>query len=187
MKRQRPVHLVLILSTQGRFTMPTIKPTTRDNQTVALLDNPGVVSAACVLGRILISVLFLVSGISKVTTPAATIAYIASAGLPFPQLGLVIGIMVELVLAPALVLGYRTRWVAAVFAAYCVATAIFFHRGFADPNMLLHFFKNIAMAGGLLQIVAFGPGRFSLDARLARPGVSSHRTHIDLQQEGIPT
>jgi hypothetical protein len=53
--------------------------------------------------------------------------------------------------------------------------------------MLLHFFKNIAMAGGLLQIVAFGPGRFSLDALLARPGVSSHRTHIDLQQEGIPT
>lgn len=166
--------------------MPTIKPTTRDNQTVALLDNPGVVSAACVLGRILISVLFLVSGISKVTTPAATIAYIASAGLPFPQLGLVIGIMVELVLAPALVLGYRTRWVAAVIAAYCVGTAIFFHRGFADPNMLLHFFKNIAMAGGLLQIVAFGPGGFSLDARLARPGVGSDRTHIDPQQEGNP-
>jgi uncharacterized membrane protein YphA (DoxX/SURF4 family) len=61
--------------------MPTIKPTTRDNQTVALLDNPGVASAVCVLGRILISVLFLVSGISKVTTPAATIAYI----LPQPD------------------------------------------------------------------------------------------------------
>jgi putative oxidoreductase len=167
--------------------MSTIKPATRDNQTVALLDNPGVASAVCLLGRILISVIFLISGISKVTTPAATIAYVASAGLPFPQLGLVIGLMVELVLAPALVLGYRTRWVAAVIAAYCVATAIFFHRSFADPNMLLHFFKNIAMAGGLLQIVAFGPGRFSLDARVARPGISSDRTQIDLQQEGIPT
>ena len=167
--------------------MSTIKPTTRDSQTVALLDNPGIGSAVCLLGRILISIIFLISGISKVTAPAATITYVASAGLPFPQLGLAIGIMVELVLAPALVLGYRTRWVAAVIAAYCVATAKFFHRGFADPNTLFHFLKNIAMAGGLLQIVAFGPGRFSLDARLARPGVSSHRTHIDLQQEGIPT
>jgi putative oxidoreductase len=171
--------------TQGRFTMSTVRPTTRDNQTVALLDNPGVASVVCLLGRILISVIFLISGISKVTTPAATIAYVASAGLPFPQLGLVIGVMVELVLAPALVLGYRTRWVAAVIAAYCVATAIFFHRGFVDPNMLLHFFKNIAMAGGLLQIVAFGPGRFSLDARLARRGIGSDRAHITPQQEGI--
>jgi putative oxidoreductase len=131
-------------------------------------------------GRILISIIFLISGISKVTAP---VAYVASAGLPFPQLGLVIGIMVELVLAPALVLGYRTRWVAAVIAAYCVATAIFFHRGFADPNMLLHFFKNIAMAGVLLEIFAFGPGRFSLDARLACRGISSDPAHITPQHE----
>src|SRR6266404_1004019 len=103
-------HRVLIVLTQGRFTMSTFKATARDNQTVELLDNPGIASAVCLLGRILISIIFLISGISKVTAPAATIAYVASAGLPFPQLGLV---MVELVLAPALVLGYRTRWVAA--------------------------------------------------------------------------
>jgi putative oxidoreductase len=87
--------------------MSTIKPTTRDSQTVPLLDNPGIASAVCLLGRILICIIFLISGISKVTTPAATIAYIASAGLPFPQFGLVISIMAELVLAPALVLSYR--------------------------------------------------------------------------------
>jgi putative oxidoreductase len=158
--------------------MSTIKPITRDNQTAAWLDNSGIASAVCLLGRILFSIIFFISGISKVTAPAATIAFIASAGLPFPQLGLVIGIMVELVLAPALVLGYRTRWLAAVIAAYCVATALFFHRGFADPNAMLHFFKNIAMAGGLLQIVAFGPGCFSLDVRLARGGISSDRAHV---------
>ncbi len=104
--------------------MSTFKATARDNQTVALLDNPGIASAVCLLGRILISIIFLISGISKVTAPAATIAYVASAGLPFPQLGLVIGIMVELVLGPALVLGYRTRWVAAVIAAYCGNTTV---------------------------------------------------------------
>jgi putative oxidoreductase len=66
-------------------------------------------------------------------------------------------------------LGYRTRWIAAVIAAYCVATAVFFHRDVADPNMFLHFFKNIAMADGLLQIVAFGAGRYSLDACVVAP------------------
>jgi len=137
--------------------MSTIKPTTRDNQTVALLDNPGIASAVCLLGRILISIIFLISGISKVTTPAATIAYVATAGLPFPQLGLVIGIMVELVLAPALVLVYRTRWVAAVIAAYCVATAIFFHRSFADPNIV----------APLLQ--KYSHGRWSASDRRFRP------------------
>ena len=67
----------------------------------------------------------------------------------------------DLVVASALLLGYRTRWVAAVIAAYCVATAVFFHRDFADPNMFLHFLKNLALAGGLLQIVAFGAQRGS--------------------------
>src|SRR3979490_3636103 len=71
-------HRVLILLTQGRFTMSTIKPTARDNQTVALLDNPGIASAVCLLGRILISIIFLISGIAKGTAPAATIASVAS-------------------------------------------------------------------------------------------------------------
>lgn len=169
---------------QGSYTMSNVKPARRDNQDGVLLDHRSIASAVCLLGRILISVIFLISGTSKVTTPAATIAYIASVGLPFPQLGLVIGIAVELVVAPALVLGYRTSWMATVIAAYCVATAVFFHRNFADPNMLLHFFKNIAMADGLLRIVAFGAGRFSLDAWLDRLNVNSNRRPLNLQQEG---
>lgn len=122
-----------------------------------------------VLGRVLIATLFVLSGISKVAAPAMTVSYISSVGLPLPQLGLVIALGVELVLVPLLVLGYQTRLVAALIAAFCVATAILFHRDLADQNMLLHFLKNFAIAGGLLQIVAYGGGRFSLDARLARP------------------
>lgn len=145
--------------------MTTFKPATLDRTAIASRDYPAIASAASLLGRLMISALFLISGIGKITAPAATIGYIASLGLPFPQLVLAIAIAVEIILVPALALGYRTRWVATVIAVYCVATAIFFHRNFTDPNQFLNFFKNIAMAGGLLQIVAFGAGRFSLDAR----------------------
>jgi putative oxidoreductase len=127
-------------------------------------DNPEIASAVSLLGRLLISAILLISGIQKVRTPAWIINYIASVGLPFAPLGLVIGIAVELVGGPALLLGYQTRLVAAVLVAYCVATAAFFHRDFRDLNQLMNFFKNIAIAGGLLEIIAFGAGSFSLDA-----------------------
>jgi putative oxidoreductase len=146
--------------------MTTIKPATLEHSAVASLEHSAIGSAVSLLGRLMISALFLISGTGKITTPEATVSYIASVGLPFPDLGLAIAIAVELVLVPALVLGYRSRWVATAIAAYCIATAVFFHRGFADLNQLFNFFKNVAIAGGLLQIVGFGAGRFSLDARL---------------------
>ena len=116
-------------------------------------------------GRLLIAPIFLLSGVSKVTAPAMMIGYIKSAGLPAPMLALGVAIAVELLGGVALVLGYRTRLVAAVLAVFSIMTALAFHNNLADQNQFLNFFKNFAMAGGLLQIVAFGGGRFSLDAR----------------------
>jgi putative oxidoreductase len=127
-------------------------------------DNPDIASAVSLLGRLLICAIFFVSGIQKVVWPGWMIKYIASVGLPFAPLGLVIGIAMELGGGSALALGYQTRLVAALFVGYCVATAAFVHRDFHDENQLMNFFKNIAMAGGLLQIIAFGAGNFSLDA-----------------------
>jgi len=115
-----------------------------------------------VVGRVLIAAIFLLSGFSKLTAPAATIGYIQSVGLPFPELGFGIALLVELVGGIALVLGYRVRTVAAVLALFSFATAFSFHANLGDQNQFIHFFKNVAMAGGLLQIVAFGGGRFSL-------------------------
>jgi len=129
-------------------------------------DNASVAQAIVPLvGRILISAIFLLSGISKITAPAAMIGYIASAGLPLPQVGLAIAIVVEVVGSIALILGFRTRVTAAILAVFTVATALAFHNKLSDQDQFIHFFKNIAMTGGLLQIVAFGAGRFSLDAR----------------------
>jgi putative oxidoreductase len=61
-------------------------------------------------------------------------------------------------------LGFRARWTAAVLAILTIATALTFHNKLGDQDQFIHFFKNIAMTGGLLQVVAFGAGRFSLDA-----------------------
>jgi putative oxidoreductase len=118
-------------------------------------------------GRVLISAIFILSGISKLAAPAAMIGYIDAAGLPFASLALAIAVAIEVVGGLALIAGFKTRWVAAVLAVFSVVTAIAFHANFADQNQFIHFFKNIAMAGGLLQIVAFGAGTLSLDARRA--------------------
>jgi putative oxidoreductase len=116
------------------------------------------------LGRALIALPFIFSGIGKLVAPATTIGYIAGVGLPFPQLGLVIAIAVELGCATLLLLGYRVRPIAIVLALYCLATALFFHRNFADQNQMINFFKNIMILGGLLQVVYFGAGPVSIEA-----------------------
>jgi putative oxidoreductase len=121
--------------------------------------------AVALIGRVGLSALFLLSGLSKLAAPAYMIGYISSVGLPFPPLALAVAIAVELLGGIALILGYRTRLVAGVLALFSIATALAFHNALADQNQFIHFFKNVAMAGGLAQIVAFGAGRLSLDAR----------------------
>ena len=117
------------------------------------------------IGRVLIGGIFMLSGFGKLTTYGATTAAIASVGLPFAPLGFVVAIAVELGLGALLAIGYRARPAALILAIWCVVTAIFFHRNFADQNMFIHFMKNLMIAGGLLQIVQFGAGGLSIDNR----------------------
>ena len=117
------------------------------------------------LGRILIAVIFILSGFSKLTAPAATAGYIASAGLPLPYVGLIAAILAEVGGGLLLLVGYQTRLAAVVLAVFSVAAALAFHNNLGDQNQMIHFLKNLAMAGGLLQVAAFGAGSFSLDAR----------------------
>lgn len=128
------------------------------------------------LGRLLLAALFLLSGAAKLGAPAGTLAYIAASGMPFPTLGYLGALGVELGLASLLVLGLATRWVALAMAAFAVVTALIFHSGLGDQNQFIQFFKNIAIAGGLLQVAAFGGGRWSVDGWLAqrRQGVVVH-------------
>jgi putative oxidoreductase len=120
------------------------------------------------IGRVLVAVLFLLSGIGKIAAPAATQGYIASVGLPAPLLAYLGATLIEVGGSLLLILGYRARAVAAVMAVFTLMTAVVFHNNFADQNTMIHFFKNIAITGGLLQVVAYGAGGFSLDALRAR-------------------
>src|ERR1700722_4578298 len=116
------------------------------------------------LGRVLIGAPFILSGLSKLAAHDATVGYIGSVGIPFPQLGWLIAMAVEMGGGALLLIGYRARIVALAVALFTLATAIFFHRNFADQNQMIHFLKNIMIAGGLLQIVFFGAGPMSIDA-----------------------
>ncbi len=123
------------------------------------------IPALAAIGRVLIAVFFILPGVSKVTTPAETQAYIASVGLPLPMVSYFVALAVELGCGLLLLIGFRTRFAAAVLALFCLVTAAFFHNHFADKNQLVNFMKNMMLAGGLLQIVAFGAPTFSFDAR----------------------
>jgi putative oxidoreductase len=98
----------------------------------------------------------------------------------FPQPGCrSLAVVVEIGLGLLLLLGYRTRAVALGLALWCIVTAVFFHRNFADQNMMIQFLKNLMIAGGLLQIVHFGAGAVSLDNRgraRSGSGVEGHHS-----------
>jgi putative oxidoreductase len=120
---------------------------------------------ATAFGRLMIATLFLLSGLGKIAAPAVTQAYIASTGLPLPIAGYLIAVVVEVAGGLLLAVGYRTTFVATGMAVFTLATAVFFHNNFADQNQMIHFFKNIAIAGGLFQVATFGAGSISIDGR----------------------
>ena len=111
------------------------------------------------LGRILIGLPFIITGLGKVTTFGPTTTYIASMDLPLAPLGWAMAVIFEVGGGICLLLGFRVRAVASGLAVFTFATAIFFHHNFADQNQMIHFLKNIVIIGGLLQIVHFGAGR----------------------------
>jgi putative oxidoreductase len=118
-------------------------------------------------GRLLIGLPFAMGGLSKLAAYGSTTAMIAAAGLPVPPLAFATAVALELGGGRLLVAGYQARLVATALALFCLVTAFSFHSNFADQNQMIHFLKNVMMAGGLLQIAAFGAGAFSLDNRFS--------------------
>lgn len=116
-------------------------------------------------GRLLIAVIFVLSGLGKLADPAGTQAYIAAAGLPVPIAAYAVAVIVELGGGILLILGWQTRIVALAIGVFSIAAALGFHNNLADRMQQIQFLKDVAITGGLLQIVAFGAGAFSLDAR----------------------
>jgi putative oxidoreductase len=122
------------------------------------------------VGRLLIGLPFAMSGLGKLAAYGPTTAMIAAVGLPVPPLAYAVAVLIELGGGLLLIAGYQTRLVAIALALFSIATAVSFHSNFADQNQMIHFLKNVMMAGGLLQIVAFGAGAISFDNRLSKGG-----------------
>lgn len=121
-------------------------------------------------GRILLAALFIPAGFSKIGGFAGTAGYIASVGLPLPEVGAALAILIELGLGIALLVGFKTRLAALVLAVFVLVAGVFFHNFWAMPAdkaalQQIMFWKNVGLAGGLLAFTAFGPGRFSIDKR----------------------
>ena len=118
-------------------------------------------------GRLLLAAIFVVSGIGNIGSFADTQAYMASAGLPGGLLPVVIGF--EIAAGLAVAAGAWARAAAFLLAGFTLVTAVLFHGDLTDPMQSILFWKNIAIAGGFLLLVANGPGPLSVDARRA-PG-----------------
>ncbi|MDB5933603.1 MAG: DoxX family protein [Massilia sp.] len=111
--------------------------------------------------RVLMSQIFIISGIGKITGYAGTQQYMAKMGVPGALLPLVI--LVEVGGGLALLLGFKVRWVAAALAGFSIVSALIFHLNFSDQMQAINFMKNLAMAGGLLLFVRHGAGAPALD------------------------
>lgn len=122
-------------------------------------------NALALLGRVLMSAIFIQGGIEKALAPTATIAMMQHYALPVPAAAFFVSVLVELLGGIAVLIGWRTRWAGALLAFWCIATALIAHYHPGDRNQMIHFMKNVCMAGGFLQLAAWGAGRFSVDRR----------------------
>jgi putative oxidoreductase len=133
------------------------------------------------LGRLMLAGLFLHEAWAKLTAYGAAAAYMRVFGLPEQLLQFAVAL--ELGCGLLILIGYQTRWAALLLGGFCIATAILFHNKLGDRNQLLHFEKDLAIAGGLLLLFAHGAGRWAVDALLS--GLQHRGTAMRAKSEAI--
>jgi putative oxidoreductase len=115
------------------------------------------------VGRLLMSSLFIWEGFLQLRNPAATTRYFASVNVPLPALAICISIAIHFLGGLGILIGLKTRWAASLLVLLCLGTAFGVHAPVGDASNMLHFYKNLVMAGGFLYVMAFGAGAFSID------------------------
>ena len=115
------------------------------------------------IGRLLISLMFLMSGLNKIGNYSNTSGWMESMGVSSSFLPLVITL--EILAAVAIIIGWKTKIAAFLLAGFCIISGIIFHSDFSNQLEIIMFMKNIAIAGGFLFLVVNGPGNFSIDNR----------------------
>ena len=115
------------------------------------------------IGRLLLAALFILAGVNKLTAMEGTVGYIASVGLPLPELVYFGTVALEIGAGLLLAIGFKARYAAFALGIFSVLTAVIFHNDFAQQSEMTAFLKNLAIGGGMFAVATFGPGRFSLD------------------------
>jgi len=115
------------------------------------------------IGRILLVLIFLQSGIGKIGNFEGVAKFMASNGMPYANFFLIGAILFELVGSIAVILGYFTRFGALLILIFLIPTTLIFHTNFADQVQMIMFMKNVSMFGGCLILLSQGPGRLSID------------------------
>ena len=113
------------------------------------------------LGRVLLSTLFLVEGIGKISIQEDVIMYMEDYGVP--EILFAPAIIIEILFPLLLIVGYKTKWAASVMALFTLTVAIIFHTDFSVGMQMVFFLKDLAIAGGFMVIIAYGPSKISLD------------------------
>jgi putative oxidoreductase len=131
---------------------------------------PALQNQLALIGRVLLAILFIRYGFEKVVAFQGTVGYIAAKGLPMPAVLAALAIVVELGGGILLAIGLLTSWAALALAGFCVVTAFLFHPFWTLPEAQqygeqISFYKDLALAGGLLVVAGFGAGAFSIDRR----------------------
>ena len=119
------------------------------------------------LARILLCSLFIWDGVMQLRDPAGTVEYFTSLAIPVPQIAVWVSIAVHLIGGIGILVGLMTRWAAALLILLCLGTAFGVHLPAGDPDNMMNFYKNLVMAGGLLYVIAFGPGAFAFDRNVS--------------------
>jgi putative oxidoreductase len=118
------------------------------------------------LGRLLMSSLFIWDGVRQLLSPSVFAQYFASVHVPLPNVAIWLSIPIHLLAGMALLVGFKTRWAAALLAVLSVATAFGVHLPIGDQDNMIHFYKNLVMTGGFLYVIAFGAGTVSIDGKV---------------------
>jgi len=118
------------------------------------------------LGRLLMSSIFIWAGIGKLRNPAGAVQYFSGVHVPVPNVAVWVVIIIEIIGGLAILLGFKTRWAAAVLAIFCLVTGFGVHLPAGDYPNMVNFYKNLVMAGGFLYVVAYGAGGISIDSAM---------------------
>jgi putative oxidoreductase len=134
--------------------------------------NSNLQNSTALAGRVLLAVIFVLSGFNKIGGFDGTVGYMTSAGLPFASVLAVLTIAMELGGGLLLMIGWKTRWVALAFFLFLIPVTLVFHTSSSNPaqaqQQMIQLLKNISIMGGMLHVVAYGAGAWSLDGRRNR-------------------